>query len=185
MDRRLVICALAGWPVWGALAQDDAARPRQKVSARQLQQALSERFPVRLAFGDLIALRAGEPRLLLLPRTQQAGATLTIEVSGAQLQPLPPGDVDVVFRLRYEAADRTLRARDLQVRDVRWPGIPPDTLQLVQGVLPELMRKVGEVVLHRFSASDLALADTMGLQPDGITIAEDGLVVSFAVKPLR
>lgn len=185
MDRRWVICALAGWPVWRALAQDDSARGGQKISARQLQQALSQRFPVRLAFGDLVELRASAPRLLLLPPTQQAGATLTVEVSGAQLQALPPGEVDVVFRLRYEAADRTLRARDLGIRDVRWPGMPPDTLQIVQGVLPELMRNVGEVVLHRFSESDLALADTMGLQPDGISVVKDGLVVSFAAKPLR
>ena len=150
-----------------------------------MQQALSQRFPVRFAFGDLIELRASAPRLLLLPPTQQAGATLTIEVSGAQLQPLPPGDVDVVFRLRYEAADRTLRARELQIRDVRWPGMPTDTLRTVQALLPELMRNVGEVVLHRFSPGDLALADTMGFEPDGITVAEDGLVVTFAAKPLR
>lgn len=180
-----MICALAAWPVSRVLAQDDAARPRQKVSARQLQQALSERFPVRFALGDLIELQARAPRLLLLPRTQQAGATLTIEVSGAQLQPLPAGEVDVVFGLRYETADRSLRARELQVRDVRWPGMAADTLQVVQGLLPELMRNVGEVVLHRFSPRDLALADTMGFEPDGITVVEDGLVLSFAPKPLR
>jgi hypothetical protein len=179
------MAALAGWPAWRALAQDDPARPRQKVSAHQLQQALTDRFPVRFALGDLFELRASEPRLLLLPATQQVGATLTVQVSGSQLQPLPPGEVDVVFRLRYEAADRTLRARQLQIRDVRWPGLPADTLQIVQGVLPELMRNVGEVVLHRFSPRDLALADTMGFQPDQVTVVDDGLLVLFAAKPLR
>jgi len=90
--------------------------------------------------------------------------------------------MDLVFALRYEAHDRTLRAHHPRVLEVRWPGLPAETLQAVQGVLPALAREVGEVVLHRFSARELALADTMGFEPQDIQVLDDGLLVVFGPK---
>jgi hypothetical protein len=44
---------------------------------------------------------------------------------------------------------------------------------------------VGEVVLHEFSPSELALADTMGFEPETITVVDDGLVIGFGPKRRR
>jgi len=38
-------------------------------------------------------------------------------------------------------------------------------------------------VLHTLRPQDLALADTMGLQPGSITVTDKGLVVGFVNKP--
>jgi hypothetical protein len=105
--------------------------------------------------------------------------------SRGRLQP-EAGEMDVVFALRYEAADQTVRAHDLEILDLRWPGLPPQTRETLQLLLPRIAREaVGEVVLHRFSQRDLALADTMGLQPEQMTVVDDGLVVVLGPKPRR
>jgi hypothetical protein len=36
--------------------------------------------------------------------------------------------------------------------------------------------------VHQLQPKDLALADTMGLEPGDITVAEDGLAVGFVPK---
>jgi hypothetical protein len=40
-------------------------------------------------------------------------------------------------------------------------------------------------VLHRLSPRDLALPDSMGLQPGDITVTSQGLVIGFVNKPLH
>lgn len=186
MDRRLLISALACWPATRLLAQDDAPRPRHKISAAELHKALSARFPVRLGLGGLLELQVSAPRLLLLPERNKLGASLVAQAAGARLQPIPPGELDLIFALRYEAADRTLRAHRPEVLEMRLPGLAPDAFQLLQGLLPAMAREVvGEVVLHSFSPRELALADTMGFEPDQVTVVDDGLVVAFTQKLRR
>lgn len=186
MDRRLIITALAAWPAARLLGQEQAARPRHKISAGELHDALSAWFPVRFALGGLLELQVSAPRLLLLPSRQRLGATLVIQAGGVQLRPVPAGELDVVFALRYAPVDQTLRAYQLDVLDLRWPGLPSDMLALLRSVLPALAREaVGEVVLHRFTPRELAVADTMGFEPGEIEVVEDGLVILFKPKPLR
>jgi hypothetical protein len=186
MDRRLLISVLACWPAARLRAQADEPRPHQKISAARLHEALSARFPVRLGLAGLLELTVSAPRLLLLPARNQLGATLVAEAAGPALQRTEGGEVDVLFGLRYEAADRTVRARDMTILDLRLPGLPAETVQAWRQVLPRVAREVvGEVVLHRFSARELALADTMGLEPDRLTVVDDGLVVEFGPKGRR
>jgi hypothetical protein len=39
-----------------------------------------------------------------------------------------------------------------------------------------------ELVLHRFTARDLALPDTMGFEPSTLTVVADGVLVEFRQK---
>jgi hypothetical protein len=186
MRRRLLFSALACWPAARLLAAGDSARPRHKISAAELHERLSARFPVRLGLAGLLELQVSAPRLLLLPARNKLGASLVAQASGRQLPPTPPGEVDVVFGLRYEAADQTLRAHHPEILDLRLPGLSGDTVQSLQSVLPAMAREaVGEIVLHRFSQRELALPDTMGFEPDQVTVVDDGLLVVFRPKPLR
>lgn len=186
MDRRVAIVAFASWPWMHAFAQDEEPRPHYRIPARELTEALRARFPVRLAVPGVFELVVDAPHLLLLPATQQLGATLQAQVRGAQLRRVESGDMDVAFRLRYEPGDRTLRAHHLQVLDLRWPGLDAETTRLLQSLVPEIARQaVGEIVLHRFSQRELALPETMGFEPDTITVEGDGLLVTFAPKPPR
>lgn len=185
MHRRIVIAALASWPV-ALMAEDAPVQPRHKVSAAALHETLSERFPMRFAFAGLLQLQVSAPRLHLVPARNQLGAGLVAQASGAALQPLPPGELDLVFGVRYEPADRTLRARDPQVLGLRLPGVAHEAVAALQELLPVVAHDVlGELVLHRFSPRELALADALGFEPDAVTVAEDGLVLAFAPKALR
>ena len=167
------------------LANDENPRPRHKVGAGELYKALAARFPVRFGLGALLELRISASRLLLLPARNQLGAALLAQVSGLQLPRPQAGEMDLVFNLRYESADQTVRAHRPEVLDMRWPGLPPQTTQALQGLLPSLAQQVGEVVLHKLSPRDLALADTMGFEPEELQVADDGLVILFGPKQRR
>jgi hypothetical protein len=186
MRRRLLLSALACWPGARLLAQDEEPRPRQKISAAQLHKALSARFPLRLGLPGLLDLQVSAPRLLLLPTRNQPGASLLAQASGQALHRTRTGEVDVAFALRYEASDRTVRAHKLELLDLRIPGLTAEAVQALRSVLPEVAREaLGEVVLHQFTARDLALPDTMGFEPDRLTVVDDGLVVEFREKQRR
>ena len=83
-----------------------------------------------------LSFALGQPRLLLLPQRNQLGASLVLQASGSALQPMPPGEVDVVFGLRYEGSDRTLRAVRPEILDLRLPGVAPESVQAVRALLP-------------------------------------------------
>jgi hypothetical protein len=185
MDRRLLLAALACWPAAALLAPDEAARPRHKVSAGELYKVLSARFPLRLGFGGILELQVSAPRLLLQPARNRLGAALQAQAVGPALQQLPAGEVELVFALRYEPADQSIRAYRPEILDVQWPGAGPETLQALQSVMPAMARHVGELVLHRFTPRELALPDTMGFEPEEITVVDDGLVVFFGPKGRR
>jgi hypothetical protein len=186
MHRRLLLAALACSPGAPLRAQDDSARPHHKISAGELHRALSARFPLRFGAPGLLEILVSAPRLLLLPARNQLGATLQAVASGDQLRRPQRGEMDIVFSLRYEASDQTVRGHRMDVLELRWPGLSPQGIQTMQQLLPALARDaLGEIVLHRFSPRELALPDTMGFQPETLTVLDDGLEISFGPKPRR
>ena len=187
MDRRLLLAALAAGTAARALAQDGAPpRPRHKISAAELHEALSKKFPLRFGPPGLLEVEVTAPGLLLLPSRNKLGAALQARASGQGLRRVETGEVDLVFALRYEPSDQSLRASEAEVLDVRLPGLSTEGAQMFRSLLPRMMRDaMGEVTLHRFSAQDLALTDTMGFEPEQLTVVEDGLVVVFGPKGRR
>ena len=182
MHRRTSLIAFV------ALALASAARPASaaggyRVSARQLQQALSARFPLRYAMPGLLELTLDEPLLHLLPQHNRLGTLLPLAATGPLLRDSYRGELDLDFALRYEAADQSIRAHGLRVQSLRVDGLPPRSAAVLQQAATELARQhLPEVVLHRLAPRDLALADTMGLQPGAITVTADGLLVGFVNK---
>lgn len=182
MDRRRLVFALALAPL-AARAQDDAQRPRHKISAARLHEALSARFPLGTQLAGVLQLQVSAQALLLLPARNKLGATLVLEVSGPALRRPEQGELDLVFGLRYEPADRSLRAQEPEILEARFPGVRADITQVLQSLLPALSREIaGDLVLHRFAPGDLALSDTMGFEPGRLTVQEDGLLVEFVTK---
>lgn len=186
MDRRLLVRALACWPFAPLLAQDEEPRPRHKISARELHEALSARFPVRFGLAGVLQLEVSAPSLLLLPSRNKLGASLAAQASGPALRRVQSGELDLVFSLRYEASDQTLRAHQAEILDLRIPGLAPDALRTLREVLPDVARQAtGEVILHRFSARELALPETMGFEPEKVTVVDDGVMVVFTPRQRR
>lgn len=186
MKRRLMLTAPLGlalgsamWLAWtGAQAQ-----PSYNVSQEQLQKALAQRFPLRYPAGGLFDLNVQSPQLRLLPKQNRLGADMVIDANGPLLREPYAGTFDVDFALRYEPSDQTIRAYQLKVNALRLTGLPPGPAALIEAYAPALAKQtLLEVTVHKLRPQDLALADTMGLEPSTITVTNKGLTIGFVNK---
>jgi hypothetical protein len=185
--RRLLVstAALLAIQLAGcSLAPAHAAQPSYKISLQQLQRVMDRRFPRRYPVRGVIDLDINVPQLRLSPEANRVGAQFTIRASGPLLQRARNGGIDLDFALRYEASDRTIRAYEIAVNRVEVEGLRPDAAQLLDAyVRASASESLLELVVHQLQPKDLALADTMGLEPGDITVVTDGLVVGFIPKP--
>lgn len=173
--------ALLACPVSRALAQ-----PSYRISGDQLQQVLAQRFPLRYAMPGVLDLEIREPRLQFFPDQNRLGSDLVIEASGPALARSYSGWVALNFALRYEASDMSIRAHRIRVQSVRLAGLSRDAAALIDAyVRAAAERALLEVVVHQLRASDLALPNTMGFEPAGITVENDGLSIGFAPRQPR
>ena len=104
MKRRVVVAA-----VCLVLGMSHAAgQPSYKISAAQLQQALSQRFPVRHKVEGLINFDVQEPRLRLLPEQNRIASEMLVDVAGPALRRSYTGALELDFELRYEPTDQSI-----------------------------------------------------------------------------
>ena len=184
MLRRTLLITLAAWPAAQLAAQPEPQRPHQKIPASQLLEALSARFPLRFAVPGLMELVVGAPALLLLPTRNKLGSALQLAAQGPALRDKVSGEVDVLFGLRYEPRDRTVRTQDPEIQRVRVPGLAPEAAGAIEQMTRQLLAGMrADVVLHRFTDRELALPDVMGFEPGKLTVLEDGLDIGFVPKP--
>jgi hypothetical protein len=188
MKRRSIMGAAVclAWAVIGCATSRAADQPAYKVSTEQLQRVIGGHFPVRYPVGKLFNLEVEAPRLRLLPELNRVASEMMLDAAGPALRRSYRGSFEVDFALRYERSDRSIRAHELRVHSFRLPGLPPQTVQLLEAYAQALAEQaLLEVVLHRLSPRDLALADAMGLQPGDITVTAEGLVIGLVAKQGR
>jgi hypothetical protein len=138
---------------------------------------------MRLVVPALLEVELTTPRLRLLPATQQLRATVPAALSDLLKQQRYLCEMDWAFALRYESADRSVRARDLAIVGLRSPGLPADAAEAWQALLTDVIRaSTGELILHRFTTRELALPDAMGFEPAQIRVEEDGIIIWFGPK---
>jgi hypothetical protein len=194
MHRRLLLTAwlpLLPW-IGTALAQNPpspeaapAAPPRLNVPLDVLQSEVGKRFPLRYPLAGLVNLDLAVPHLGLLPASNRLRAEMAVNAAGPILQRSQPGTFTVDFALRYEHSDRTLRAHQLKVYRMRFPGLPADAAELLNTYAPALAEQsLREVVLYQLNAQETAMADLLGLRPGRITVTGQGLGVELVTKPL-
>ena len=179
MHRRLLIASAACLAATRLLAQE-AGQAHRKISATVLRQALAARFPLGFSVPGLFHSRVDAGDFVLLPQRQRLGTTLLATVKDLSTGRVYTGDLALTFALRYDAADRTVRAHRIELARLRSPELPPDAAGALQALLDGVVRNaVAEVVLHRFSPEELQFTDVMGLQPGKLTIEPDGVEVWF------
>jgi hypothetical protein len=160
--------------------------PQYKVSAALLQQAVAQRFPLRYPMPGLLNLDMQVPRLSLLPAQNRLGAEMALVAAGPALQGSHRGTLELDFALRYEASDLTVRAYQLHFKRLTMPSLQPGVVALLNTYGPTLTEQaLLEVVVHRLQPSDLALPDSLGMQPGSITVTDTGLMIGFVPKPLK
>lgn len=179
MRRRFWITAALGW-AWALAACTGAPQPRYTVSADQLQQMAAQRFPRTYPLRGLLQLDVQPPRLALLPGSNRLSADMAVEASGPALRRSQAGRFTVEFGLRYEPSDRTLRAHQLRLTRLDFPGLPSAVAELLGTYGPALAEQsLREVVLHTLRPQDTAMFDRLGLEPGSITVTGEGLEVAF------
>ena len=169
-----------------ALAGCQAARgqPSYTVPLEQLQDAVAQKFPRSVQVASLLELTVQAPRLRLLPAVNRLQAAMAVEASGPALRRSHTGAFDVEFALRYEPSDRSLRAHQLRLGRLDFPGLKPAAAELLNTYGPLLAEQsLREITLHRLRPQDTAVLDGLGLQPGAITVTDQGLVVAFERKP--
>lgn len=172
----VALCLAAGWPA----ASAGVGLSGYTVSLANLLAMLGERFPRRFPMAGIATLELRAPALALVPQANRLRARIPAELSGAVLPVPKEGAMEVEFGLRYEPKDRSLRAHDIALQTIEIDGLDPAAAALLRAWAPRLARQaLGEVVLHRLEAKDLALLDGLGLQPGAITVTERGLAVAF------
>lgn len=189
MKRRLLLALVTGLALSGTACSalpGGRGQPSYKVSIEQLQQAVARRFPLRYPVAGLVELNVQAPRLRLLPEVNRLGTDMMVEAAGPALRRSYTGALDIDFALRYEASDQTVRAYQLRINSLRFSGLPQGASEILNAYAPALAEQsLREVVLHQLRPQDLSLADTMGLQPDSITVTSQGLVIGFVAKQPR
>jgi hypothetical protein len=166
-------------------AEDDEApaQPHYKVSAARLQAAVAQRFPMHYPVQGLMNLDVQVPQLRLLTALNRMGAGMVVDAAGPALRRSHQGTLEVEFALRYETKDHTVRAHQLRLARLQFPSLQSSVVALLNTYGPALAdRTLLEVVLHTLSPQDLALPDTLGLQPGNITVTSEGLTIGFVPK---
>jgi len=179
MHRR----TLLGLPAALALGVAAADGPSYRVSLGQIEDALAQRFPLRWPVAGLFDIDVALPRLRPLPQLNRLGSELPVQLAGPALRRRYEGTLGLDFGLRYEAADRSVRAHALRVQSLQVPGLDGQAAALLQRAATDLAEQaLLEVVLHRLQPRDLALTDAMGLEPGDITVTPTGLAIAFVAK---
>jgi hypothetical protein len=192
MRRRLLLAAtllLSGAVCAGAgNAESDETRqalPHYTVSLTRIQNAMTERFPMRFPVQGLMNLDVQVPQLQLLPAQNRLGALAVVDAAGAALNRSHRGTLAMEFSLRYEASDRTVRAHQLRFNGLQFPTLQPGVVTLLNNYGQALSeRTLLEVVVYRLRAQDLALPEGLGMQPGSITVTDAGLRIGFVPQAL-
>lgn len=191
MPLRLAVgsAVVLAWPLVKAERAEQAElaqpKPSYTVPTAKLEQAVAQRFPLRLPVGGLVDISVQPPRLRLLPAQNRLGADMVVGAAGQALRRAYTGSFDLDFALRYEASDLSIRAHQLRVNALQFDGLPPQPSALLAAYGPALAEQALKgAVLHTFKPQDLALPDGMGLQPGSITVTAQGLLIGFVAKPM-
>ncbi len=155
------------------------------VSTAELTALLAERFPKTFPLAGLANMTLEPPALTMHPDVNRMSARLPLEISGPALPTPGSGALEVAFGLRYEPADRSLRAHDVALQSLHIQGLDPGANALLQAWAPRLaQRSLREVILHRLQPKDLALLDGLGMQPGPITVTKQGVSIAFERQKL-
>ncbi|MBW8720376.1 MAG: DUF1439 domain-containing protein [Polaromonas sp.] len=177
---RIALGGAAYFALFGVQAQ-----PSYTVTTAQLQDAIAKRFPLRKRAEGILDLTVQAPQLRMLTAQNRLGAAMAVEAGGPALRRAYPGTFDLDFALRYEASDMTIRAHELRVNALQFDSLPPQASMLLGSYGPQLAEQALQgAVLHTLKPQDLALPDSMGVQPSTITVTDKGLVIAFVNKPM-
>lgn len=181
--RRFLLSAACAAPLLTTACSGRSLPRELSMSTAQLQAKVAGKFPKPFPVAGLLQLQLQAPALTMQPQSNQIRAVMPAQLSGPVLKQAFQGQLDVSFGLRYEPTDRTLRAQRVVVNNLQIADAPPALTDMLATYGPRLGEQLLEsLVLYQLEDKDLALADTMGLQPGAITVTAQGLTMALDRK---
>lgn len=156
-----------------------------EVSEAALLAHLATRFPLRRRVLDRVDLQVTRPRLRLRPQANRLEAGFDVGVLDARWWPRGlQGRLELAFGLRYEAADRGLHLRDVEVQLFEVEGVPPALAPQVRrlgAAVAELFLE--DLVVWELDAGRLRQAERLGRRPGAVSVTATG--VRLALEPVE
>lgn len=151
------------------------------ISTEQLEQALRSRTPMRHSLAGIVNLRAQLGEVRPLPQENRLATQVRFDASGPLLPQAWHGSFDLLFGLRFEPSDHSLRAQDLELQALRLPMVMGRSAELLEGALTALAQQMGkDLVLYRLNPRDVERLLSLGLRPEPIQVTPRGLRVEFS-----
>jgi hypothetical protein len=174
------LLACTGAPLLSSLAPGSVT-----VSSERLQEAISQRFPIKQRLAEVLELEVLPPRLSLLPDSNRLATEIDLNVADRLIGGRYRGSMALDFGLRFEPSDNTIRMTGARVNRVSLAGVPEPYQTAIARNAPRLAERLFDNrVLHQFSDKDLRLVNGIGLEPGEITVTPQGLRVSLVPRPL-
>lgn len=183
-SRRFFLAAAAASTLWVS-GCSQAVPTKISVTQAQLEQGLQGHFPKQFPIAGLLQFDMQQPQLLLLPVSNQLQTDLVVQLSGPALRQSLNGQMRVRFGLYYEPKDRSVRAQRVEVLSLVLQDVNPAMADMVQTYgLRVAQQALQGFALYTVKPEDMALVDSLGLQPGAITVTSQGLDVAIEAKPL-
>lgn len=161
--------------------------PREfTTSEREMQAALSSRFPLQQKVLEVFEVRISSPRVLLQPGAgrMMLGFDMGLRETVLSRRDLR-GNIMFSSALRYEPSDGTIRLDRVRRENIAIDGLPPllaSGLNRWGGWLAESMLEGLEI--HRIDRLALELAAKAGLQPGPIEVRPGGVTLRLVPVPV-
>ena len=163
-----------------ALAGYNIFTQRYTLSRDELQQRLAKRFPLRRGYSKLIEMELSAPVLSLDAQANRVRIAMRLELRNALLQPASSqGVLNVSATLVYDAPSRSIKLGEA--------GLDRIDLDLLNAQGSDLLTRLGNFaahdllqgeVLYTFEPDQLHFGP-FHYEPNGISVAADGLVLSL------
>lgn len=183
MFRRRFFLTLAAASTMWVSACSQTVPTKIRVTQAQLEQGLQAQFPKQFPIAGLLQLDMQQPQLQLLPVSNQLQTMLVVRLSGPALRDSLQGQMQVRLGLYYDPKDRSVRAQRVEVLSLTLQDANPALADMVQTYgLRVAQQALQSFPLYTVPEEELALMDSLGLQPGAITVMGDGLEVAIEPK---
>lgn len=184
--RRLLLSAACAVTLLATACSGQPIPTEFSLPLSQLQTAMQPQFPKHFPVAGLLQLEMQQPQLQLLPERNQLQSQIRVQLSGPALPASYQGSMEVRFGLRYESRDRTVRAHRVEVLGLQLQDANPAVADMLNTYGQRLGEQaLEEFVLYQVQDQDLAVADSLQLEPGAITVTKTGLTVQIVNKAAK
>ena len=151
-----------------------------EVSQAQMQQWMSQRFPLDNRLLELLDVKLATPRLQMLPERDRIATEFEVNVSDRLFKTPHRGTLAIDYGLRFEAADNTLRLTNLRIARVEIDGAPALLQRQMERIALQLVEQaLNDAPIYTLRPKDIEAVQGRGYRPSDIHVTPAGLTITL------